>query len=363
MNRPVYVIKDWDLLYETYESKRLVRGVSWVAMPNKHDGKGFRRLIREKDGAAMYGAWSLLVQVASKCPVRGVLADLDGALDAVDLEDKTGIAAQCFERTLKVVVSERIGWMRAITDAGEIEALLAGVTARRTHAARRLPQTPADSASSPHAPADHSNSPQTPAGSALAPAACGQNGNSAGTPADARRLPQINAPRGRALADSTGPDKTRPDTPAGAAAEVLSETAHRILRIFGKKRSRLSQDAEQQLAAWAQDLPLSEAQWHSIEAFMALPDDPKDFDLKARPGHADSLAKNLFAVLERAERYAGMRPEKNDPQKKVAPVPEGWRHAYTKLFPRAVPADSIEWRDLDERVQVELRRDLEGGAQ
>ena len=85
--------------------------MNWVAVPNKHDGKGFRRLMRQKNAAAMYGCWHLILQVASKCPVRGVLADEDGPMTAESLELLTGIDAVVFAQSIAILMD--IGWLES----------------------------------------------------------------------------------------------------------------------------------------------------------------------------------------------------------------------------------------------------------
>ena len=74
-----YRVRDWDQHFENSRS-RDYKKLDWVPLPNKHDGKGYRRLIALENGPALFAAWVLIVQVASKCPQRGVLADEDGPL-------------------------------------------------------------------------------------------------------------------------------------------------------------------------------------------------------------------------------------------------------------------------------------------
>ena len=71
-----YRIRGWVELFENAQSRKCAR-LTWVPVPNKHDGKSFRRLMGLPNGPSLYGAWLLLLQVASKCPERGVLADED----------------------------------------------------------------------------------------------------------------------------------------------------------------------------------------------------------------------------------------------------------------------------------------------
>jgi hypothetical protein len=54
------------------------------------------------------------VEVASKMPVRGVLEDSDGSLDADDLAMKTGFPCEIFEIALDVLVTPKIGWMETV---------------------------------------------------------------------------------------------------------------------------------------------------------------------------------------------------------------------------------------------------------
>lgn len=107
----LYVIRDWELHYEKAQSRQVGR-VSWVSLPVKHDGLGFRRLMTRPDGIGMYGAWVLIVQVAAKCTVRGRLADEKGKpLSAGDLSLKTGAPSSVFEDALNLFASEEIGWL------------------------------------------------------------------------------------------------------------------------------------------------------------------------------------------------------------------------------------------------------------
>lgn len=107
----VYSIRDWNDNFEIAQSRKLVKALDWVALPTKHDGKSFRRLMLMPDGPEIYGAWVLIVQVAAKCPKRGILADADGPLDTADLAIKTGCRQELFEKALKVLSAERIGWI------------------------------------------------------------------------------------------------------------------------------------------------------------------------------------------------------------------------------------------------------------
>lgn len=67
----------WNELYENNRS-RTVKDLSWVAIPNKHDGENYTQIVNHKDGSIIFAAFVLMVQVASKCEPRGTLRKDNG---------------------------------------------------------------------------------------------------------------------------------------------------------------------------------------------------------------------------------------------------------------------------------------------
>jgi len=98
----LYQVKQWDELFEGAESKTY-NNKSSCQMPTKH-GLGYKRLIRSKNGPAMFGAWCSMIQVLSRHPKkrRGYLTDTglpDGrSLTADDLSCLTDIPCQIVEK-------------------------------------------------------------------------------------------------------------------------------------------------------------------------------------------------------------------------------------------------------------------------
>jgi hypothetical protein len=111
-------IKDWDKHFENHESRK-VKGVRWVALPNKHDGKSYRRLTALPDAPGVFAAWTLILQVASKMPVRGVLADEDGPLDSDDLSAMTGFPSEIFDQAFKALTQPKIAWLEEVSEESE----------------------------------------------------------------------------------------------------------------------------------------------------------------------------------------------------------------------------------------------------
>ena len=67
-----YRIVDWAHHFENNRTKEL-KVLTWMRFPTKQDGDGYTDLLDHKDGAAHFGAWCALLQVAAKCGTRGTL--------------------------------------------------------------------------------------------------------------------------------------------------------------------------------------------------------------------------------------------------------------------------------------------------
>lgn len=110
MGKPTYQIKDWDKHFENHESRKVKRSY-WVPVPNRHDGKSYRRIAAHPEGVAVFAAWVLILQAASKMPTRGVLADEDGPLDSEDLAAMTGFPAPIFDAAFNLLTQDKFGWI------------------------------------------------------------------------------------------------------------------------------------------------------------------------------------------------------------------------------------------------------------
>lgn len=115
-------IVDWELHFENNRTKELKK-LTWVPFPNRHDGDGYTELLDHPDGAAHYGAWCAMVQVASKCEPRGTLSR-DGARPhtAGSLARMTKIPEPILRDAIKRLVSP-IKWLETIPDPPITEEL------------------------------------------------------------------------------------------------------------------------------------------------------------------------------------------------------------------------------------------------
>jgi len=109
----VYRIVNWSKYFEVNRTREL-KYMTWVPMPNKHDGEGFVELITEHaNGLAHYGAWSILVQIASRCEPRGtLLRDGKSAMTSQGLARKSHVPAGLWDEALPRFI--KVGWLEHI---------------------------------------------------------------------------------------------------------------------------------------------------------------------------------------------------------------------------------------------------------
>ncbi len=115
----LYRIANWHELYENNRS-RVVDGLKWVPVPNRHDGEGFTRLMQRADAPEVFTAWILLLQVASQADKnsRGTLRRTSGEPHTAEtLSLKTRGKEAWFTKSLPILV--QMGWLVAETVDGK----------------------------------------------------------------------------------------------------------------------------------------------------------------------------------------------------------------------------------------------------
>lgn len=113
----LYRIRHWDRLYENNRSRR-VTDLRWVPIPNSHDGENYTTIITHKDGAKIFAAWILLLQVASRCSPRGILKRANGQPHTPpSLATKTRAPEAWFELALPIL--EGLQWVQSEPVADE----------------------------------------------------------------------------------------------------------------------------------------------------------------------------------------------------------------------------------------------------
>ena len=108
-----YRITHWNSYHETADSRKY-ESLKYVAKPNKHDGLGYRRIVKQQNRAELYAAWSLVLEVASKGPKgqRDWLVRDGRPLTALDLELMTGFPEGLFNQAFKFFAAADLGWLQ-----------------------------------------------------------------------------------------------------------------------------------------------------------------------------------------------------------------------------------------------------------
>ena len=120
---PTFTIANWESQFENAQSRKL-KALAWVPIPNGHDSLAYCRLIKRKDGPEIFTAWILMVQLASRCAERGVLASSDGRPYAADdMAVKSRAPERLFTKALPELI--RMGWIESDGELAESATPLA----------------------------------------------------------------------------------------------------------------------------------------------------------------------------------------------------------------------------------------------
>jgi hypothetical protein len=102
-------VHDWDELYENNRTRNL-KVLAWIPYPNRLDGDGYTELVDHANGAAHLGAWTTIIQVASRCEPRGVLVRDNGEPHTpLSLARVSRLPAEIYEEVIPRLV--KIGWL------------------------------------------------------------------------------------------------------------------------------------------------------------------------------------------------------------------------------------------------------------
>ena len=102
------IIKNWNSHFETAQSRK-VSNLTWVAIPNNLNSRGYRKIMKHPDRAKVFAAWIILIEIASNSKTRGQLGDEDGPYSTDDLELYSDFPKEDFE--LAIPFLKKIGWV------------------------------------------------------------------------------------------------------------------------------------------------------------------------------------------------------------------------------------------------------------
>ncbi len=89
--------------------------MAWVPVPIRQDGDGYTLLMDLPNGAALFGSWIAILQVAARCDVRGtLLRDIGKPHDAESLSRVTRIPTKLISEALIFFSSDDVKWLEII---------------------------------------------------------------------------------------------------------------------------------------------------------------------------------------------------------------------------------------------------------
>ncbi len=108
----IYQIRNWSELYETHRTRPL-KSLDWVPVPNNLANDGYIELVDHEEGPGHFAVWIVLLQIASRCEVRGVLTRTDGRPhDAGSLSRMSRLPKELIASALKRLCM--LTWMEQI---------------------------------------------------------------------------------------------------------------------------------------------------------------------------------------------------------------------------------------------------------
>ena len=297
-----YRIRNWPEHFETSESRKIKGPLAWVAVPTKHDGRGYKRATNAKNAVeALCGWWSML-QVAAKMPVHGLLADRDGPLDAEDISIKTDLPTKIYVTAFNVMSDSKIGWLEKVPwsenldFAGNIAALIA--SQHLPADALRYQRTPADT--SRHQQKKKTGSaPDNTSGSQPAAAA---SSNGQHKPADTSgsqekpAAPSVQTVQDRQTVPLPSPEGGQEELSFDDSKQVLNAVFHREKRIWSREEDGLL----------AELLPIHAADAHLIRKWFALPEDHPVFEKTKRKQELTTFLRDFNGELDKMRRFAAL---------------------------------------------------------
>lgn len=111
MEEKAYYIVDWDEHFETADTKRMKK-MSYVKQSINFSHDAVRDLLRADPvrGAAVYGAWRLMISLASQCRPRGVFFKDTGQPHTVDsIADRLCLTPELVDSAISWLMT--IGWV------------------------------------------------------------------------------------------------------------------------------------------------------------------------------------------------------------------------------------------------------------
>lgn len=322
---PLYQIRNWNDNFENAKS-RSVKECSFVCIPNKQGGVGLMHILAEPDGRAIYGLWTLILEMCShqKPPREGYLT-ADGKRNgrryrAAEIACLFRASEAEVRRFLAVVSAPEVDWLELVEGPPEENS---AISASNTAQSAQVPDA----------------------------------------------IPQYSAPDTKVSRKKEGKNERNSlskgseivNTPASASDDLIEYAEAK--QLFGElslevfDRALLENQWPYDMEHWLdQILPLKRAEWELVHWFYHLPDDHEVFELTYRRQSIAALIEKWGRELEKIHSVRKKLGVSRCHAEPATPQPrDEWTEkrlaAFQKMFPGCDPWPFyLLGSDLRERI-------------
>jgi len=108
-----YRVSNWDEIYENNRTRE-VKTLHWIPVPIKLAGDGYTLIMDKEDGAAIFGTFIAILEIAASCEPRGTLLRRDNLAHTCDtIARMSRVPATLVRRTIDVCTKETM-WLEII---------------------------------------------------------------------------------------------------------------------------------------------------------------------------------------------------------------------------------------------------------
>ena len=105
-----YAIKRWSSRFENAQSRR-TKDLNHSLTPHELNSTHLETLMSKEGGPVALAVWHILIQLATRCPQRGLLVDEDGPLTDKTIAKACHLPEEEVSKALSLLMSESIGWL------------------------------------------------------------------------------------------------------------------------------------------------------------------------------------------------------------------------------------------------------------
>lgn len=134
MSELAYRIRHWgNGMFERARSR--ARRLPVVSVSTRTDELWFLRMMNIDPTASLFGCWILVVELAAKCPIHGLLADESGPFDIPRMAFELSLNERTLSDAIAVLCSEKLGLVEEVEYGEFLRKVVSAATLKR-----RVPQ-------------------------------------------------------------------------------------------------------------------------------------------------------------------------------------------------------------------------------